>query len=168
MVQCDVDCFTEPFDARSHPSRSSRAVRMFPASSLGPTFTPAAYDAILYTVGATPDAGYRLARTYPGIVFLHDLALVDSELVRRARGIIVSSPSARRMIREDLELRSGSTPIWVVPLPASDSSRASVGRDNEQLVSFDEVARRVLEIADLDLEPSHPSEESALVSLPAA
>jgi glycosyltransferase involved in cell wall biosynthesis len=166
--RCELDCFTEPFDARSDRSRPSRAFRMFPASALGPTFTPAAYDAVVYTVGATPDETYRLARTYPGVVWLHDLALADEALTSRARGLIVSSAGALSVLREEIGLPLESTPAWVVPLAVSDPPPAGCRRDGEgPMPTFDEVARRVLEIADLDLE-ARPSEASALVTLPAA
>src|SRR5262249_33461932 len=92
---CELDCFTEPRDARSDPGRRSRGFRMFPASSLGPVFTPAGSDAVLYAVGPDRDEVHRLACTYPGIVWLHDLALARGELMRRARGVIVPSTAAQ-------------------------------------------------------------------------
>lgn len=165
--RCDLDCFTEPFDARCDRSRPSGPFRMFPAASLGPTFTPAAYDAVIYTVGATADETYRLARTYPGVVWLHDLALADRDLLRRARGVIVNSRGALATVREELEPDAGSTSAWIMPLAASDSVEARrAGNGDARLPTFDEVARRVLEIAELDLEPDRATEASALVTLP--
>jgi glycosyltransferase involved in cell wall biosynthesis len=166
-AHCQLDCFTEPFDARSDGARPSRPFRMFPASSLGVTFSPASYDAVFYALDGTPDEVYRLARTYPGVVWLHDLALADRELTRRAQGFIVSSPDALATLHEELGPHLYTTPAWVIPLAASDASDAWCGRDDGAHVpTFDEVTRRVLEIAELDLEPDRPSEASALVTLP--
>ena len=162
-----VDCFVEPFDAGADGSRPPGAMRVFPASSLGPTFTPAAYDIVLYTIGTARDEVFRLARTYPGVVWLHDLALADRELLGCARGIIVSSPDALDVVRAGLDLRVDARPTWVVPLAVSDSANAQRDdRGKGYPPSFDDVAREVLAIADFDLEPARPSEASALVTRP--
>jgi glycosyltransferase involved in cell wall biosynthesis len=165
---CDVDCFTEPFDAGA-VRRASRPYRTFPVAALGPTLPPASYDAVLYTVGTEPDDAYRLALTYPGVVCLHDLALADHTLIATARGLILDSEDARALLEQELD-PDGTTPMWVVPLAASDAvaSRPTHDDDEERPASFEEVALRVVEIAGLDLEPARPVEAPPPVSAPAA
>src|SRR5262249_25233865 len=163
---CELDCFTEPRDARSDPGPPSRGFRMFPASSLGPVFTPAGYDAVLYAVGPDRDEVHRLACPYPGTVWLHDLALARGELMRRARGVIVPSPAAQAVAETELRRVSRKVPTWVVPFAVSAPADLP-GRDIEP-PSFDQVTRDVLRIALTDLEESRPSEASAFVTHPAA
>jgi glycosyltransferase involved in cell wall biosynthesis len=166
---CELDCFTEPLDARSDASRPSDGFRMFPASSLGPVFTPAGYDAVLYTVGTERDEVHRLACTYPGIVWLYDLSLADAELTRRARGLIVPSTASRSLVEAGLGRVSETMPTWIVPFAVSTPSDASrVVRDDTHAPSFDEVAQQILRIAQVDLERSRPSDATAFVSHPAA
>ena len=139
---------------------------MFPASSLGPVFTPAGYDAVLYTLGATRDEVYRLACTYPGVVWLHDLALADGELMGRARGVILASPTALSIVQSMAGRWSETTPMWIVPFAVSESS--DMRRERMQAPSFDQVAQAVLRIAQVDLDTSRPSDETALVTHPDA
>jgi hypothetical protein len=121
----------------------------------------------VYTIGTEPDEILRLARTYPGVVWLHDLAMADRELLARARGVIVSSPDALDGLRADSDLRVDHLPAWVVPLAISDSADARCeNRAGGFPPSFDDIARQVLAIVDLDLEPARPSEASALVTPP--
>jgi glycosyltransferase involved in cell wall biosynthesis len=156
---CDLDCFTEPFDARTAYPDRSRTYRMFPAAALGPTFTPAAYDLVLYTVGATPDAAHRLARTYPGVVWFHDLALAGRELVERARGVIVGSELACSLLEQEVGMELGDTPVWVLPSAVSGTfGNASPPGASERPWSYEEVARHIIEIAALDLEQARPQE----------
>jgi glycosyltransferase involved in cell wall biosynthesis len=164
---CDVDCFTEPLEAGA-VRRASRPYRTFPVAAFGPTLPPASYDAVLYTVGTEPDDAYRLALTYPGVVWLHDLALADRTLIARARGVILDSEDARALLEQERH-PDGTTPMWVVPPAASDAVASRPPHDDEGLpASFDEVALRVVEIAGLDLEPARPVEAPPPVSAPAA
>ena len=156
---CELDCFTEPLDARSARPGTSRAYRMFPAAALGSRLTPAAYDLVLYVLGSAPDDAYRLAHEYPGVLWLHDLTLADRALLASARGVIVDSSRARDLLVDELGPAPADTPIWVVPPAVSDGAYDAVP-------SFDEVARRILDIARLDLEPARP-EQAPPVSVPA-
>jgi glycosyltransferase involved in cell wall biosynthesis len=163
---CDVDCFTEPFNAAGR--RASRAYRTFPVAALGPTLPPASYDAVLYTVGTEPDETYRLALTYPGVVWLHDLTLADNELIAQARGVILDSEDARALLEQKIDPDDSTTPTWVIPSAASDAVANRPTRDDERPVAFDEVALRVIEIAGLDLEPARPLEAPPPVSASAS
>lgn len=161
---CDVDCFTEAFDAGG-VRRALRAYRTFPVAALGPTLPPASYDVVLYTVGAELDGAYRLALTYPGVVWLHDLALADRELVAKARGVILDSEGARSLLEQEIDPDDCTPPIWVIPSAASDAVASRPTRDDEERpASFDEVALRVVEIAGLDLEPARAAETPPPVS----
>jgi glycosyltransferase involved in cell wall biosynthesis len=163
---CDVDCFTERFEAGGR--RASRPYRTFPAAALGPTLPPACYDAVLYTVGTEPDDAYRLALTYPGVVWLHDLALADRELIAKARGVILESEDARALLDQEID-PDGTTPMWVIPFAASDAVTIRPTRnDEERQATFDEVALRVVEIAGIDVEPARPVEAPPPVSAPVA
>ena len=55
---------------------------------------------------------------------------------------------------------------WVVPFAVSESSDAR--RERMQAPSFDQVAQAVLRIAQVDLDTSRPSDETALVTHPEA
>jgi len=141
---------------------------MFPAPALGSRLTPAAYDLLLYVVGSTPDDAYRLAREYPGVLWLNDLVLADRTLVAPARGVIIDSRRARDLLDEELGPVPDDTPMWIVPPAVSDASggvRRGGGGDGPS--SFDEVARRILDIARLDLEPARPEQAPPTVSAPA-
>lgn len=163
-VRCDVDCFTHPLGPPTIGSGRSRAYRMFPVAALGPTLPPAAYDAILYTIGREPDDAYRLAKTYPGLLWLHDLALADGDLIARARGVIVDSEPARDVLEQELG-PDDARPTWVVPPAASDAfARTQSHGTHVRPSTFDEVARCVVEIAAHDLEPSRPDEAPPPVS----
>jgi glycosyltransferase involved in cell wall biosynthesis len=153
--QCDLDCFTEPFDARAVYQDDARTYRMFPAAALGSRLTPAAYDLVLYSVGGEQDEAYRLAQTYPGVIWLHDLGLAERGLVGRARGVIVESELARDLLERELGPACDDTPMWVVPLAVSDDT-----------TSFDAIAQRLLDLAGLNLEPSRPEQAPPPVSQP--
>ena len=163
---CDLDCFVEPAEARDVGTRR-RGYRMFPADAFGHALSPAAYHLVLYTIGPGRDTTHRLlTRTYPGVVWLHDLALADRKLLARALGVIVDSGDARvRLETAGLD----TTPIWELPAALSDGARLGRHPRGEPTASFDEIARRVVEIAKLDLEPTRPDEApSVRVSAPVA
>jgi hypothetical protein len=61
-------------------------------------------------------------------------------------------------VEQEADPHQGSTPVWVVPPAASDAFVRTQPRGSVAPVSFDEVARRIVEIAGLDLEPSRPEE----------
>jgi glycosyltransferase involved in cell wall biosynthesis len=158
---CDLDCFADPADARRLTSRQ-RGFRMFPIDAFGHAFSPGGYDLVLYTIGARRDTAYRLlTRTYPGVVWLHDLALADRELLARALGVIVDSHAARVRL-EDAGL--DAKPTWELPTALSDDAPPVRHPHNERPWKFDEVARRVIEIAGVDLEPARPELAPAPVS----
>ena len=158
---CDLDCFADPADARALGPRT-RGFRMFPADAFGHALSPGAYDLVLYTIGPTRDTAYRLlTRTYPGVVWLHDLTLADRELLGRALGVIVDS-SAARVRLEDAGL--GDKPTWELPTALSDDAPRVRRPSGERPWSFDEVARRIVEIASVDLEPARPEQAPAPVS----
>jgi hypothetical protein len=140
---------------------------MFPADALGPALAPASYDLVLYAVGPKRDAAYRLARTYPGVLWLHDLGLADRELVADAHGVIVGSEPARALLEQDLGPEFGDTPTWVIRTAVSDASAGEGGRGTDRPWSFEEVARHVVDIAALDLEPARPQPASAPASVSA-
>jgi glycosyltransferase involved in cell wall biosynthesis len=167
--RCDLDCFSEPFNARNARPSRSRCYRMFPGAALGPTLTPAAYDAVLYSIGPEPDDAYRLCRGYPGIVWLHDLALASADLLTGARGVIVDSEDARSALLGVVGASRSGVPIWVIPPPISDADATRASNPlGDPPTSFGDVAERVVEIAGLDLEPSRPLEAPPPVSAPAA
>jgi glycosyltransferase involved in cell wall biosynthesis len=152
---CDLDCFAEPAESRDFDTRR-RAYRMFPAAAFGHALSPSAYHLVLYTIGRDRDTAYRLlTRTYPGVVWLHDLALADRELLARALGVVVDSHDAR-MCLEAVGL--DSKPIWELPRAVSDGARRDPHPCDELLSSFDEIASRVIDIAKLDIEPARPDQ----------
>jgi len=162
---CDLDCFAEPHNARELGARL-RGFRMFPAETFGHALSPGAYDLVLYTIGPERDTAYTLLeRTYPGVVWLHDLALADRAVMARAHGVIVDSDAARTRLEE---AGLGDKPIWVLPTALSDEAPRPRHPDGERPWSFDEVAQAVVEIAGLDLEPARPEQASAPLSAPVA
>ena len=136
-IACDLDCFAEPLDAGRLGPRG-RTYRVFPAAAFGPTLSPAAYDLVLYTVGPDRDITYRLARTYPGVVWLRDLAFVSRELLGSALGVVVDPPAARVLLESDVDF--GAIPTWEMPAALEDA------------------ARQVVAIAGRDLEPARPQQ----------
>jgi glycosyltransferase involved in cell wall biosynthesis len=162
---CDLDCFAEPSDARALGPRL-RGFRMFPAETFGHALSPGAYDLVVYTIGPKRDTAYNLVeRTYPGVVWLHDLSLADGDLLERALGIIVDTRAARLRL-EGREL--GDTPIWELPTALSDEAPPLRHPNGECRWSFDDVARRIVEIARLDLEPARPKQALEAISPPVA
>jgi len=163
---CELDCFAEPAEALDFGTRR-RGYRMSPAGAFGHALSPAAYDLVLYTIGRDPDTAHRLlTRTYPGVVWLHDLALADRELLARALGVIVDSHDARvRLEAAGLD----TTRIWELPAAISDGARLVPPPLGEPPSSFEEIARRVIEIAKLDLESPRPDQAPPVpVSAPVA
>jgi len=59
------------------PPREPRAYRLLPAIALGRTFSPAAFDHVLYTLGNSHHHvhTFDLALRHPGVVWLHDASL---------------------------------------------------------------------------------------------
>ena len=162
---CDLDCFAEPFDA-TKASAARRGFRVFPAEAFGHALSPAAYDLVLYTIGPTHDVAYRLLmRSYPGVAWLHDLALADRALLARALGLVVDSHGTRaRLEGAGLD----SKPTWELPTVMSDQAPL-VGRPPGVCQwSFDEIAQRVIEIARFDLQPVRPDQAPAPVNAPVA
>jgi glycosyltransferase involved in cell wall biosynthesis len=160
---CDLDCFADPAGSRVLGPRG-REFRIFPAETLGHGLSPGAYDLVLYTIGPNRDTAHRLfERTYPGVVWLQDLALADRALVDRAHGIIIDS-DATRVRLEDAGL--DDKPIWVLPTALSGEAQRVSHAEGERPWSFDEIARRVIEIARLDLEPFRPEQATGAISAP--
>jgi glycosyltransferase involved in cell wall biosynthesis len=74
--RCELDLLTPTHDGHTI-SEQIPGVRRFPLTALGTTLNPAAYDAIIYTVGNSVHhhRTFEFAQRYPGIVWLHDVRL---------------------------------------------------------------------------------------------
>ncbi|MBX5491944.1 MAG: glycosyltransferase [Chloroflexi bacterium] len=188
--RCELDLLT-PTDDGHETVRQIPGARRFPVSALGCLLNPAAYDAIIYTVGNSEQhhATYEAARRYPGIVWLHDVRLhgfyftyaearqgdpgaarswlmqkalelygervplerlptldwwnyrrfglgLTQEWVRSARGILVNSALAERLLRLDQGPDALLPPVWrlpfALPQPASPST---VERDRPPVIA---------------------------------
>jgi glycosyltransferase involved in cell wall biosynthesis len=114
----DVDCFEAGVDARVL-NHSSRRWRAFPIETLGSTFVPASYDAVIYMIDE-PALGGPVTRRFlrfPGIAYLRADPSRAADIVWNARAVLLPSDFARQ-ITNSIVADGVAATREVLPLPA--------------------------------------------------
>lgn len=169
---CDLDLLLAVGKVEASRSWTIPGTRRFPLDALGRTLNPAAYDAIVYTVGNHPHhhTTYEMAGRYPGIVWFHDtqlsglyLSYAEQRLRNQGAGDFIAS-RLEEMYRERVPYALASDPIRSIDdyVEAGTGLAGELAAGSRGAIVSSEFARRLIE---LDMGPFAAAPPVAVIPL---